>query len=52
MNDLSLIEKIKRGERLNSKDLNSIDGICFDGLETLTEKDKWLTIGDDNKFSK
>lgn len=33
----NLLEKIKKGEVLTSADLNSIDGIEFDGLESLTE---------------
>lgn len=37
-----LLEKIKRGEVLTSEDLNSIDGIEFDGLENLTEDDDWF----------
>lgn len=37
-----LLEKIKRGEVLTSEDLNSINGIEFDGLENLTEDNDWF----------
>ena len=40
---LKLLEKIKKGEKLDSKDLNSNKSFEYDGLESVTENhEKWF----------
>ena len=51
--DLDLINKIKKGEKLDSNDLNSNTSNQSNGLESLTEgSEKWYYSNNDNKKQK